>query len=237
MSRATVTHTVTGLSMLLMGGGVFTACGGGGEELDLVRAFFQASRFGDRSTLGNMSMVIFDPQEDGIASSPSIENVTEEDRRVLQVQELSASLQELQAEERTFREEKKLYQDENFDTITRVIEAERANEDVASGDQEVQDAWSEWRAEEQAFARKVSDAQAALNEEMRVANASLYDPSNPINVSAYEGELITKDVTVSADVALNGESEERTMVLTLQKVDLQGPDGPIEGRWIITAIE
>ena len=68
MSRKTVKRTLIAIISLLMSSGLLTACGGGGEELSLVRAFFTASRYNDRSTLGNMTMVFFTPEEDGIAS-------------------------------------------------------------------------------------------------------------------------------------------------------------------------
>ena len=114
-----------------------------------MRSFFQASRYGDRTTLGNMSMVVFDiRRRTAIASSPSVEAVTEEERRPLRMIELAQELQELRAEETAFREEKKAYQDENFETITRVVEAEREGEDVRRRDQEVQEAWTKWREDE-----------------------------------------------------------------------------------------
>ncbi|MCY3846713.1 MAG: hypothetical protein OXH69_24595 [Acidobacteria bacterium] len=238
MSRSSL-RAVGGITLsLLVGGGLFAACGGGGEELSIMRSFFQASRYGDRTTLGNMSMVVFDPQEEGIASSPSVEAVTEEQRRPLRMIELSEELQTLRADETAFREEKKAYQDENFDVIARVVEAERAGEDVRRRDQEVQEAWAKWVEDEREFARQVSAKQNELNDESRIAQVSTYDPANPLNVVEFEGELISKEVTVSASIERDGSSEDRTMTVTLQMVELAGGEtGMIEGRWIITAIE
>ena len=236
MSRFII-HMLIVILALLAGGGLLAACGGGGQELTLIRGFFTASRYQDRATLGNMSMVVFSPTEDGIASSPSIENVTEEERRQLRFSELQQALEDIQAAETSFRAEKKQYQDENEEAIGRVIDANREGEEVASSDEEVRDMWSQLVADEREYARKVSDAQNALNDESRLAQASVYDPSNPINVVDYEGELLSKDVTVSANIEMDGGSEERTMVFSLQKVELQGEQGLIEGRWIITSIE
>ena len=204
-----------------------------------MRAFFTASRYNDRSTLGNMTMVFFTPEEDGIASSPAVDNVTEEQRRSLRLAELGAALEGIQAEETTFRSDKKAYQDENEETITRILQAQRDEEEIDSDDEEIQGIWNTWVSDERDFARKVSDAQNELNQAVRIAEASVYDPSNPINVIDYEGELITKDVTVTASIAKDGNSEDRTMVFTIQKVELQGDgeEGLIDGRWIITDIE
>ena len=239
MSRKTVKRTLIAIISLLMSSGLLTACGGGGEELSLVRAFFTASRYNDRSTLGNMTMVFFTPEEDGIASSPAVDNVTEEQRRSLRLAELGAALEGIQAEETTFRSDKKAYQDENEETITRILQAQRDEEEIDSDDEEIQGIWNTWVSDERDFARKVSDAQNELNQAVRIAEASVYDPSNPINVIDYEGELITKDVTVTASIAKDGNSEDRTMVFTIQKVELQGggEEGLIDGRWIITDIE
>ena len=236
MSRFII-HMLIVILALLAGGGLLAACSGGGQELTLIRGFFTASRYQDRATLGNMSMVVFSPTEDGIASSPSIENVTEEERRQLRFSELQQALEDIQAAETSFRAEKKQYQDENEEAIGRVIDANREGEEVASSDEEVRDTWNQWVADEREYARKVSDAQNALNDESRLAQASVYDPSNPINVVEFEGELLSKDVTVSANIEMDGGSEEQTMVFTLQKVELQGEAGLIEGRWIITSIE
>ena len=167
-----------------------------------------------------------------------MEAVTEEQRRPLRMIELAAELQTLRAEETTFREEKKTYQDENFDVIARVVEAEREGEDVRRRDQEVQEAWAKWREDEREFARQVSAKQNELNDESRIAQVSTYDPANPLNVVEFEGELISKDVTVTASIERDGASEDRTMTVTLQMVELAGGEtGMIEGRWIITAIE
>ena len=235
MSRSRIMTLVT-VGSLTFGGAFFVACGGGGEEQGLIRSFFQASRFGDRTTLGSMAMVGFSPDTDGTVSGVSVQSVAEEQRRPLQIVSLGEAVAEAEAEELAFRAEKKVYQDENFDAITRVIEAERDQEDAASRDQEVQEAWTNWRAEERQHALQVSRAQDALNEESQVAEVSVFEPANPIDVSQYEGELITKDVTITADVEMDDTEEERTMVITLEKVELQGADGLIDGRWIITAI-
>ena len=237
MSRSMLKHALVFTAALLVGGGLLAACGGGGQEAAFVRGFFTASRYEDRTTLGNMSMVVFSPQEEGIASSPSIDNVTEEQSRPLRMRELRQALDEVQAEEETFRAEKKAYQDENTDAITRVIEAARDSNDVARRDEEVKETWDQLVADERDFAREVSDALNALNAETVVAERSVYDPSNPLDVVQYDGVLISKDVTVTASMTKDGESAERTMVFTLQKVDLEGEDGIIDGRWIITAIE
>ena len=239
MSRVTIKRSLVVITALFVGGGFLTACGGGGEEDQLVRAFFQASRFNDRSTVGNMSMVFFPPDEEGIASSPSIDSMQEEQRVPLRMQELGEALVDARQAEEDFREEKKMYQDENEETITRVIEAQRAEEDVAGADEEVQEMWGNLVEEERSYAQAVSDATVALNRAVQIANASVFDPSNPIDVTAYDGDVITKDLTVTASIEKDGSSSDRTMTLTLQQVEIRGggSDELVASRWIITALE
>ena len=239
MSRVIIKRSLIVITGLFIGGGFLTACGGGGEESQLVRAFFQASRFNDRSTVGNMSMVFFPPEEEGIASSPSIDSMQEEQRVPLRMQELSGDLVGAREAEEAFREEKRMYQDENEEAIGRIIEAQRAEEDIAGADEEVQEMWNNLVDEERSYAQKVSDATVELQRAVQIANASVFDPSNPIDVTAYDGDRVTKDLTVTVSIEKDGSSSDRTMVMTIQKAEIRGGEGDelVDSRWIITALE
>ncbi len=234
MSRKMTSLLVT---LVLALGGALAGCGGGGEEQGLINSFFRASRFNDRTTLGGISMVAFSPEEDGTVGSFDIENVAEEQRRPLRMGEQSAAVDEARRAQQEFADEMKMYQDENLDAIARVIEAERASEDVGRRDSDVQEEWTRYRDESQQHSRAVSEAENELGAESAIAEVSAYDPNNPISVRGLEGELLTKEVTISGAVEQGESSENRTMVITLQKVELNAPDGLIEGRWIITDIQ
>jgi hypothetical protein len=225
------------VALVLAIGGSMTACGGGGEEQSLINSFFRASRFNDRATLGGVSMVAFNPDTDGTIGSFDIESISEEQRRPLRMRELVTALAQAQQDQSEFAAEMRTYQDENLGVIARVIEAERADEDVRARDRDVQEAWTKWREDSQGRSRAVSAAEADLNAESSVATVSAYDPNNPIDVQSLEGELLTKEVTISAAVEMNGSEEDRTLVITLQRVELNAADGMIEGRWIITGID
>lgn len=224
------------LGMVVAAPGVgLTGCGTGGQEQEIINGFFRASRVDDRGTMGNISMVDFDAREDGLVRNVSVESVGEEQRRTLRLQELSEALAEARAARDEQAAEMRAYQDENFEAIARVIEAERAGEE--GQDEDVQVQWTEFRDESAELAAAVSEAERALAEESRVAERSAFNPENPVNVRQYEGELVSKDVTVTADVEREGMTEERTMVVTLQKVELGSGETMIDGRWMITAIE
>lgn len=236
-SRMSMKGTSLLVTLALALGGALAGCGGGGEEQSLISSFFRASRFNDRTTLGGISMVAFSPEEDGTVGSFDVENVAEEQRRPLRMRELATAVEQARQAEQELAGRMKEYQDENLDAIARVLEAERADEDVARRDREVQEEWRKFRDEDRELSRALSDAESELGAESAVAEVSAYDPNNPIAVRGLEGELLTKEVTISATVEQNGGSEDRTMVITLQKVELDGPEGPIEGRWIISDLQ
>lgn len=221
----------------LAAAGSAAGCGGGGEERSLIRNFFTASRVNDRTTLGNIAMVAFDPAQDGSVGGFDVETVGEEQRRPLRMRELGAAVTEARQAEQDHAGRMKAYQDENLDAIARVVEAERAGEAVRRSDQPVQEEWRKFRDEDQDLSRALSDAESALAAESAVAQVSAYDPNNPIDVQAFEGEIVTKEVTINATVDRDGSSEERMMAITLQKVELDGPDGMIDGRWVIADIQ
>ena len=216
---------------------LFGACGGGGEEETLIRSYFQAARFGDRDSLGNIAMYAWDPEERGVVSRPSVESVSEEQIRPLRMQELSQVLAEAEQAEEVFTEEKIVYQDENFDAINRVLEAEREGDNVGRRDRDVQAAWTDWRDRTIEHSREVAAAREELNSERNEAQLSMFDPNNPIDVTQFNGELVTKEVAVSVRIELDGNETEEMLTVTLQRAILTGADGmPMEGRWVIRNI-
>ncbi len=233
MARSRMKVPVLALCM----GMLFGACGGGGEEETLIRSYFQAARFGDRDSLGNIAMYAWDPQERGIVSRPRVETVTEEQSRPLRMVALSEALAEAEEAEEVFTQEKIVYQDENFDAINRVLEAEREGGNVRRRDRDIQEAWTDWRDRTIEHSRAVAAARDELNAERNEAQLSMFDPNNPIDVTQYEGELVTKEVEISARIEHEGNETEEMLTITLQRAILAGDDGmPMEGRWVIRNI-
>ena len=68
-----------------------------------------------------------------------------------------------------------------------------------------------------------------------VAALSVYD-KHPLPLAQYDGELLTKEVSITANVEQNGSDSEQSLVLTLQKAVLNGSDGMIEGNWVVAKI-
>jgi hypothetical protein len=75
-----------------------------------------------------------------------------------------------------------------------------------------------------------------LGSEIGIAQLSVDDPRNPIDVGKYSGEMVSKEVTIRAPVRLpNGQTAQKTMSIILQRAILKG-DREIIGRWIVTGI-
>ena len=211
-----------------------SACGGGGEEQSLIRNYFLAARLNDRPTLNNIAMVAWNSDEQGRVSGASVESVEEEQSRPLRLRELSQELTEAQQRDEEFSTEMVTYQEENFEAINRVLEAETDGDDVASGDVEVQEAWTDLRNRNRENAKMVSDARVELTSEQNAASLSVFDPNDPLDLTQYDGELVTKDVAITANVELDGTESEQAMTVTLQKAVLTASDGTmIDGRWVI----
>ena len=234
MARSRTTTLVLVLFVTPLVALVASACGTGGAERPLIRSYFLASRLNDRPTLNNIAMVRF---EDATVSTFTIDNVSEPQSRPLRFKELNQALMDARQADDAFTTEKVAYQDDNFDAINRVLAAERDEEDVASRDAEVQEAWTDWRNRTMAQARMVSDAQVELSNEQTEVELSMYDPNNPLDFTQYDGELWTKDVSITANVERGGTESEEMMVITLQWAVLVGSDGvEIEGGEVIARI-
>lgn len=231
---SSVVRTLIPLALLLAL--IAGACGGSDEDR-IISNYFRAARMGDNTTLGNIAVVSFNAQEDGVVRDFTITNVQEE-RRALRVKEMLAASDAAQAAQDTFSDEMKAYQDENIEAIDRVLQAERAGGDVARGDQEVAEAWRNWRDQMAEHSKKVADARTALSDERGIAEVSLMNPQNQVDVSQYDGELVTKNVSIDAQVDTpDGQSIEKAMVVQMQRAELMDGENTITGRWIITSIE
>ena len=216
-----------------------SACSGGAEEQQLLKKFFDASRMRDNVTLNNIAAVAFRPQEEGTVQSFSIVSVAPETRRTLRIKELNAAFDAAKKEDDEFTKSKKDYQDKNIDAIDRVLKAERENKPLRGNDLEVQKQWTKWREETQAVSKKVSEARKAAAEEQTIAALSVYDARSPVNVADYDGDLVSKDVTISAAVRTpDGQTSTKQLVAILQRAELKNAAGEARnGRWVVTGIK
>jgi hypothetical protein len=206
-------------------------------EQPILNQFFTASRLRDNTSLANFTMVAFEPNAQGIVISFDITNVTPEQRRPLDLRTLAKAHQDAEAEDTDFSKRKFEYQTANIDAIKRVLKSERENAKPGGKDAEVQATWSKLVEDGTAISKKVVDAKRKLAAEKAVADMSINGGPTHVDVAKYDGELVSKDVTMSAPVKLpSGQTERKNLVITMQRAVLKG-DKEITGRWIITAIK
>lgn len=208
-------------------------------EQQLLTKYFAASRMRDNATLGNFATVSFSPTTEGVVQNFKITSVGEETRKTLQLRELAEAEATLRKEEEEFNKRKKEYQDANSEAIQRVLKAEAAKQTLKGKDLEIQAEWQKWRDETAAYAKKLTEARKALGADRTLTEVSAFDARNQVDVTKYDGELISKDVHIDAEVkAPDGTVSTKKMHLILTRADLKnGPDGKtVNGRWVITQI-
>ena len=84
--------------------------------------------------------------------------------------------------------------------------------------------------------RKPLTRETGVKTSEAVISLSVADPRNPVDATKYEGDLVSKDVTIDAPVKLpNGQTAQKTLVVTMQRAELRGSRS-ITGRWIITGV-
>lgn len=218
---------------------VAAGCSSASEE-PILRQYFRASQLRDNQTLANFSAVTFDPRTDGTVTSFSITNISEERRQPLMLKDLAKAEEAARMADEEFSKKKKAYQDAHLEAIERVLKAEGANSRVGGGDADVQAAWRKWREDTAISAKAVSDARSKLNSDRPVVELSVERIGDPVDVSTVDGERISKDVTIDAQVRMpSGDTVQKQLVITMERAQLTipGKTEPLNGRWVITAIK
>jgi len=213
----------------------FAACSSPPEE-PILQQFFRASRLNDATSLASFATTTFQPQTQGSISSFDIVSVSPEQREPLRLAAVVEEVEGVRAEEAAFTKRKDTYYLANQEAIIRVIKAESLKASVGGKDAEVQAEWSKLREESSQQARKVAEAQRKLKTESGAVRLSVENPSNPVDPTKRSGELVTKEVTLTANVRTpDGASGNRTLVVTMRRAVLQG-EPAVEGKWIITGV-
>lgn len=206
-------------------------------EEALLRQFFRASQLRDNGTLSNFAAASFDPRKDGVVSNFDIVSVGEERKTPLALQDLAKAHDAARQADEDFSKKMKSYQDTNLEAIERVLKAEAAGRPATGKDAAVQTAWRKWRDDAAVYSKAVSEARTKLNADRPIAELSLQQGQQSVDVTAGSGEMATKDVTINADVrAPSGETSQKKMVVTLQRAIMNLKGQERTGRWVITKI-
>jgi hypothetical protein len=223
------------LSLVALAALIVSDCAGASPEQQLLTNFFRASRVRDNATLSNIAAVQFNPRTDGSVQDFEITSVGAEQRRSLQIQQALDEAEQARQAEGEFAKRKKAYQDANMPALLRVSQNQRDKKAITGKDAEVLDAWNKLSAEELETKKRVSQARARATAETSIAIGSLTPAGRPdVDVNGMDVEVITKDVTVNADVrSPDGQTMPRTIVFTLQRAVGKRDGQTTEGRWII----
>jgi len=235
MSRPN-TFRVLIVPILMLSVVIMTACGGA-EEQTLFNKYFMSSKMADNLTLQNIATVAFDPAKDGQMISFTIKEVGAEKSVPLVLKAGAEESRKAQAAESEFSKTKNAFQDANTAAIERVVKAEGKGQKLAGKDLEIQKQWTKWRDDAKAMAQKVSEVRKRGSEGRQVVEISILDQRNPIDVTSYDGEMTTKEVTIVGRVKPpTGETVERTFIFTMERATLKAvKDGKDQvGRWVIT---
>jgi hypothetical protein len=227
---------VLGAEILLAVGAIVIAisCSRPPEQQFLTQ-FFRAARGRDNTTVGRMSAVEIDPRTQGSINNFDIVSISEERREKLTFKPLFEAEAKAREAEKEFLKTKIEYQNANIKQIEEVLKLEQQPDAKFSPAlQKVKAEWDKWRAEIGAHAKASNSASLAIKQATGLAEASLTQPGQPaLDPKTFEGETITKDVVVDAEVRTpDGQTQNKQLTITIARVAGSGR----EGRPVITRI-
>ena len=204
-------------------------------EQQFLTQFFRAARGRDNTTVGRMSAVEIDPRTQGAIEDFEITSIGDERREPLTFKPLFEAEAKAKEEEKAFLATKIEYQTANIKAIEEVLKLEaQPGAKFTPAQQKVKAEWDKWREGIAAHARATASATTAIKQSTGLAEASLTQPNQPpLDARTFQGETISKDVVVSADVKTpDGQTTKKTLTVTIARV----AGGGREGRPIITKI-
>jgi hypothetical protein len=215
------------------------ACSSAPAEQQLLNQFFRAARTRDNETLARMSAVAFNPREQGEVTDFEIVSVSEERRTPLDFKALISAQQKAAAEEAEFRKGRIEFESANRPALEAIAKMERDPAAKFNATQQTLKAeWDKWRQGAQAVNKATSAAKAALNNASGPAEASLAQPGQAAFApDKFQGELVSKDVTVNAEVRKDGQTSNKTLIITVQRVEGTLDGQQRTGRPIIARIQ
>jgi hypothetical protein len=227
------------LAVTIAPAALLVACSSAPPEQQLLTQFFRAARTRDNETLARMSAVEFKPAEQGEVTSFEITNISEERRTPLDYKSLIAAQQRANADLEDFRTKRREFEGANMAALREIAKMEQdPNAKFNPTQQKLKAEWDKWRAEARGMEKNLSTAKAAFANAVGPAEASLSQPGQPpFSADKFEGQLISKDVTVNAQVRKGGETTPKTLVMTIQRVEGTLNGAQRTGRPIITRIQ
>lgn len=218
---------------------ILAACSSAPAEQQILNQFFRAARTRDNETLARMSAVEFDPREQGEVTSFDITNISEERRTPLDYKTLIEAQNQATTTLEEVRNKRREFENANRPALEVIAKLEKDPSAKFNPTQVALKAeWDKWRQEALSMQKAESSARAAFNNAIGPAEASLSQPGQPaFAADKFTGELVSKDVTVNAEVRKEGQTTPKTLTVTIQRVEGTLDGAQRTGRPIITRIE
>jgi hypothetical protein len=218
---------------------LLTACASAPPEQQTLTQFFRAARTRDNETLARMSAVEFHPREQGEVTSFDITNVSEERRTPLDYKSMIDAQAKAAADLEDFRNRRREFENANRAALEAIAKMEKDPAAKFNPTQaKLKAEWDKWRQDALAMQKGAANAKSSLANAIGPAEASLAQPGQPaFSADKFKGELISKDVTLNAQVRKGGETTQKTLVVTIQRVEGTLDGTQRSGRPIITRIQ
>jgi hypothetical protein len=215
------------------------ACSSAPAEQQLLNQFFRAARTRDNETLARMSAVAFNPRDQGEVTDFDIVSVSEERRTPLDFKALISAQQKAAEDEADYRRRRVEFESANRPALEAIAKMERDPAAKFNATQQTLKAeWDKWRQGALAVNKAASAAKAALNNASGPAEASLAQPGQAAFApDKFQGDLVSKDVTVNAEIRKDGQTSNKTLVITIQRVEGTLDGQQRTGRPIIARIQ
>ena len=239
MSRPKVRATLA-IALLIAPLAILAAACSRPPELQLLTQFFRAARARDNTTLAMMSAVSFDPREQGTVEDFEITTVGAEKRTPIEFKSLLDAQKKAMDADAEFKLRKIEYQNANLPALEVIVKLERdPKAKMTPAQLKMKAEWDKWREDTATHAKAISATKAAVINSTGPAEASLTQPGQPpFDPTQFQGELVSKDVVVNANVrSPSGQTAQKPLTLTFQKVVGTQGGQQREGRWIITRLQ
>ncbi len=209
-------------------------------EQQFITQFFRAARARDNSTMAMMSAVDWDLREQGDVVDFDITTVGPEQRTPLDFKTLIDAEQKATADQEEFRKRKIEYQNANLAALEVIVRMERdPKAKFTPVQQKMKAEWDKWREDTATHQKAIAAAKAAITGSTGPAEASLTQPGQPaFAADKFQGDLVSKDVTLNAQVrGPDGQTSQKTLVVTIQRVEGTLAGAQRTGRPVITRIQ
>jgi hypothetical protein len=238
MTMQTSRRIVTILLMLTPLMILDSACSTPPEQQQLTQ-FFRAARNRDATSISMMASVSIDPRTQGSIESFTITSVSDERRAPVDFKSLTDAIEKAQKDEYEFQLRKKVYSDANRKTIEEILKLERTPAPKFTPAQTaVKTEWDKWRAETADYVKNLTTTKSALLAATAPVEVSLTQPGQAkFDASAFQGEMVLKDVTVSAQhKSPGGATTDKDLTVTMMKVVGTQAGTARDGKWIVTKV-